>query len=512
MGLIVSCFEKERICYEQLVKTEQLIVGNIYTYKELCQLFEEPEKTSDSRVAQKKEWARYFSWSNPTKRKYKIEGIYETFREKQDGRKGNGGNCTSKYLSLDNRIMFCMEQREHMCCTISCLLTAAELLSEEYMRNRWNHKEYDNTEWSAGVVNHVFWRIDTIVINAGKSSLERLKRDGYLVVLPRIVLVNQNKEKIWLSEIRTQMVEEILRRVREEMELKPNELYKPESRREYEAKVKEYIERELKEQIAYYYRVYDITKTEKEYFYKTEESVGVLTQKFVKAICISMLKVDYGEGFYTRNNIAVQTVRLLARQFVHMKPENWNEYFSSMQGDKMNEEEAVVFWKYYVPYINWLENEKRKEKNEYGSRAQEQSETGTKENDLEKRKLEWLLEQADLREQEEKEEECRKEAVDYFGEKKTKALEKIVPNLSWRLLTENASEDSPYWKYVSYFLDSFNNVVSKTVYVRDKAERIKMIERVMNESIKDYKLYHGGEPYGWLKNLETKWSIKGIEI
>ena len=493
-----------------MVKIEQLTIGTIYTYKELCQLFEEDMKTSDSRAAQKKEWARYFSWSNPTARKYQIEEIYEVPRKKQDGRKNNGGNCTSKYLSLDDRIMSCMDQKEHMCCTISSLLTAAELLREDYIRNRWNHKEYKDTEWSAGVVNHVFWRIDTIVINAGKNSLERLKKEGYLVVSPRIVLVNQRNEKIKLSERRTQIVEGILVRVRKKMDLKPNELFKPERRKEYEKTVIKCIEEELKEQIAYYYRVYDITRTDKEYFLKTSEDIGKLTRKFVKSICMSILKVNFRHEFYSREVIAVQTVRLLNRQFTYMKEESWDAYFPAGAEDKMSEEDEIFFWVYYCPFKEWQWKEKKvREEREM---LEQQKEVIPEERQKEIEELKQMLAQIDSQEQQEIVAEYRQQVVDKFGEEQTQELEHIIPNLNWKMVFESEGNSSPYMKYIDYLLKSYYNAVDVLTYVKDNDDRIRIVENLMNRAIKDYKYDHEQDEYLWITDLETPWTADGLEI
>ena len=68
-----------------------LVIGNIYKYKELCVLFNEQPKTSDSKKAQLKRWRRFFNWENPTTHTYKIIEIYDEPKEIEDGRKNNGG-------------------------------------------------------------------------------------------------------------------------------------------------------------------------------------------------------------------------------------------------------------------------------------------------------------------------------------------------------------------------------------------------------------------------------------
>ena len=70
----------------------KLRVGETYKYKELCEILkDEPRTGTNSRKSQFKEWNRYFRWSNPTTQKFLIEEIYDTPKEKVDGRKNNGG-------------------------------------------------------------------------------------------------------------------------------------------------------------------------------------------------------------------------------------------------------------------------------------------------------------------------------------------------------------------------------------------------------------------------------------
>ena len=510
MGLIVSCFEKERICYEQLVKTEQLTVGRIYTYKELCQLFEEDEKTSDSRAAQKKEWARYFRWSNPTSRKYQIEEIYEVPREKQDGRKNNGGNCTSKYLSLDDKIMSCMNKKHHTRCTISSLLVVAGLLSAEYIVNRRNHKSIEDAGFSKSVINHVYWKMEN-VLNAGKSSLERLRRDGYLRITPRIVLVGKKGVRTYLSEARTQMVEEIRVRVRNEMMLKQKELYKADKRKEYEGKVIECIETELNEKVRYYYRIYEITRTDKEYSYKSVEDIRGLTRRFVKTICMSMLEIKFRNGFFAREDIRIQTARLVSRQFQHMSEDNWDEYFPEQISENWSKEEELFFWAYYYPYKEWLAKEKRKK-----SESQKQNDAEECREDVEA--LKQLMAQLDAEERQESEEQqeakeqYRQRAVDELGEKKTQVAERIIPNLDWKRVIESESYNVPYMKYIRYLLDSYDNAVYMVYYVKKKEEKEHIVERMMNGAIQDYKHRHEKDNYSWLKDLDMPWTAAGLEI
>lgn len=57
---------------------DKIKIGETYKYKELCVLFNQKTKTGNSKLAQIKDWNRYFTWDNPTAQKYRIVSIKET--------------------------------------------------------------------------------------------------------------------------------------------------------------------------------------------------------------------------------------------------------------------------------------------------------------------------------------------------------------------------------------------------------------------------------------------------
>ena len=83
--------KEERINKYNEIKNK-ILIGHIYTYKELCELLGYEHKIgTHSKKSQFNEWKMYFKWSNPTAQKFVIEEIYDRPREKTDGRKNNGG-------------------------------------------------------------------------------------------------------------------------------------------------------------------------------------------------------------------------------------------------------------------------------------------------------------------------------------------------------------------------------------------------------------------------------------
>ena len=487
-----------------MVKSEKIKENQIYTYKELCQLFDEPLKNSDSKVAQLKEWRRYFRWSNPTRQKYKIEEIYDAPLEKQDNRKNNGGNCTSKYLALDDFIMEFMEEKQNIVCTMSGLLVGAGMLSEEYIINRWEHWKYKDSDFSKGVVNHVFWKMESVV-NAGKSSLARLEKEGYLSVVKRIVLISPFNEKITLAERKSQTVEEIKACVKKDMDLQPNDLFKQDIRKKYEAEVIERIEAELNVQVKYYYRVYDISITDKVYFRKTAEDRKTLTRKFVKAICLSMLKINFRKGFYWREDKVIQTVRLMNRLFQHMTDDNWDEYFMESPESKLNEADAIFWLLYCEPYQNW-----RLERDRKAALEAEGQEESMEHNDEKAKLLVQALEQA---EREAFQKQGRLRMVEHFGEEQTQEFESIIPNLDWGKVFKENDEQRAYLQYAEHFLNIYYETINKMFYMPDSIrEKRSIIENVMNDAIQHYKEINAEKAYSWLEDLEPTWKMKDLNI
>ena len=79
-----------------MVDKTKIEIGKVYTYKELCQLFNEKNSSGDSKKAQLKQWESWFSWEHPinpkTKKpskKFKITNIYSEQQEIEDKRKYN---------------------------------------------------------------------------------------------------------------------------------------------------------------------------------------------------------------------------------------------------------------------------------------------------------------------------------------------------------------------------------------------------------------------------------------
>ena len=86
-----------------IMNIENLVVGTTYkNWGVLCEVLGVESKTGNSKPAQKKEFARYFSWEKQGQ-KITITEIYEEPKEKIDGRKINGKSGKSFEALMKHR-------------------------------------------------------------------------------------------------------------------------------------------------------------------------------------------------------------------------------------------------------------------------------------------------------------------------------------------------------------------------------------------------------------------------
>lgn len=92
-------------------------VNSDYKYKEICALRGEKVKSGNSKLAQLKEWRRFFDWENPTTQIFRITEIYDEPKEKANNhggaRKGAGAKqkVQEEFDYLFNAFIFREYQR-----------------------------------------------------------------------------------------------------------------------------------------------------------------------------------------------------------------------------------------------------------------------------------------------------------------------------------------------------------------------------------------------------------------
>ena len=142
------------------MKLENISIGEVYTYSELCKLLEEKEKAGNSKISQIKEWDRYFSYYHPinpkTKKeskKFNITQIFDTPKEKIDNRKNNGGSNKGKTkygdIVIPTIIYLLKQSPDNEIITYSTrLLEMIGAISPEYDKIVFNDSYINNRRYS----------------------------------------------------------------------------------------------------------------------------------------------------------------------------------------------------------------------------------------------------------------------------------------------------------------------------------------------------------------------------
>lgn len=92
------------------MNTQNIKVGGTYKYKELCELFNEKQKTGESKIVQIKTWKCYFTWEHPINKKTKkpsksflITQVYDTPLERKS--RGQHDNHIGKIPSEKTKLI-----------------------------------------------------------------------------------------------------------------------------------------------------------------------------------------------------------------------------------------------------------------------------------------------------------------------------------------------------------------------------------------------------------------------
>lgn len=308
-----------------MVDVRKIEVGKIYKYGELCQLFGEDKVTSNSKKSQLKEWNRFFRWEQMTTHKYKIQEIYDKPEEKNDGRRNNGGNSTSKYLGMDDCIMrFLQQNNGEASLTIAELISRIGLVVSDYKEYKRTKGIFVEMGYSEGVVNNLFWKI-RFVEQSAKSAIERLEKGGYIHCFIDTVLVYNNGKSKILEYIEEVAEKEMKAQIMKDMGIGQNDLYRKEIMEKFQEKYRNGLQELFGSHALYVYRKYNLFLKGKQYELKSEKGIEGLTRRFVKEICVHMINLDY-KGFYLKDNTKRQVVSLLEKLFVHMNQKCWDGY------------------------------------------------------------------------------------------------------------------------------------------------------------------------------------------
>ncbi len=431
-----------------MVYTEKLEVKKVYSYKELCCLFEEAEKTSNSRDAQKKEWACYFRWSHPSKQKYMIEEIYDTPLPKKDRRENNGGNSTSKYLTLDDIIIDYFDEHGEVSCTIPTLAVEIGLLTEQYAKYKNNTRQFSEDKGiPEELVGSYLNCIQSCVLDDIKSALKRLEKSQHLDVNKYMSLVLLGGGIVRLSSDKASKVVSLENEVLAAMNISRLQLYKDTHYKEYCQRVNRLIHERLGYETSYHYWEYHITRTKEHYTHRGKDDAWRLTRKFITTIGLAMLKtVCYLDTEYAKDALLENIIDISNAFFTYMTYETWDKFWNEEELNWKNENKAMLFWSQYCLAKSYIDARQRDAAKQAADKTQR-----------EKRLLR---------------EDYRTHAIEELGKENVEDYERILPDLDWIQATN--SED-----YATLCVDALNEYYD----IKDKMCYCK------NEPVEEYGLY-----------------------
>lgn len=439
------------------MKNIEQLENRIYSYRELCEVLGESIKSSDSKIAQLKEWARFFRWSNPTTHKYLIEEVYAVPKEKEDGRRKNGGNCTSKYVALDDVIMDFMFEEKQFQGTVASFACILNLLTQTYLNNRYQHWEFDERDIDKLLVNNIFLKIDGIVINALKSALARLKADEYVNYDIHIVLAYSDGKKRKLTLEETKIIQDFEAEIRMEMGIELKDLFRGDVKENFYRKVKYKINEKFNIFLDYYYQEYDIRVCEKEYMNKTTKRHDEVIRLLVKEVCCAMIRIPFDNYKMSNDENCICTIGILNELFWGMGDEVWYKFFNEGEvEDNINSKDMAFFVKYCLHYYNYQVRLKKK--------LIKQSEKSETAETIDYRKL----------------------AMERLDKEEFEFAETAIPNLDWSKVYIESEEQEAYIKFCEKLMFKYLETVDKLSYLQDEEQKKKITELVMKDAIEAY--------------------------
>lgn len=330
-----------------MVDVTKIRIGETYTYRQLCKLFNEKQEGGNSKKSQLKKWAQHFKWSNSTTQKYLIIEIYSEIQPFEDNRKNNGGNNTGKFTSIDDMIMLSFDEVEEIKTTLPRLAVLIGILSEQYNTHRFDYSEFcNNNGYSHEFVSEYFSNIESCVLRAIKRSINRLKNEGFIEADSYYVLVLENGSTEKLSIEAMKYFETEIERL---TKTKKYTIRNSPQFSEFSRNVISLINQMLGISVRYYYREYSLRKTSFEYSIKTNRDYSRLTRSFLITICYNMIKKIYrmanrvyvddpksGITYLVSEDYTDSEITKMIRDvidlsnyfFVYMYRPKWNDYWN----------------------------------------------------------------------------------------------------------------------------------------------------------------------------------------
>lgn len=257
-------------------KFEQLEVGQVFkSYKQVCETLEEKVKSGDSKVAQLKEWERYFSFRKDGN-KFIITEIHKEVKDKLDGRKNGNNTIYGDIVQLLIIDILMQNKDKHISISKSKLIESLGIANENYSGCKSNFNKL--SQYLNISINYIydFYSINdsnfTSIITRALASLE----DKRIIMYNKIYKVKPLGEvKVReMSPLEMSAVQEIESDILFELnENKLSEIRRTSKWNTFKNKVKIRLHQETN--IEYYYEAYDISINNK---YIIQEKCELISQ------------------------------------------------------------------------------------------------------------------------------------------------------------------------------------------------------------------------------------------
>jgi hypothetical protein len=196
-----------------MIDISNLHIGmTIKGYKHMCEVIGDKNKGTDTkgRERQKRNWKRYFNWTEHSRYNWKITEIYDNPKPKVDGRVNNGGARNKKYCDhMDYLILQKCHQNNTLIGTKYELAVKFGLCNERFRQFFPNNERFAeelkiDKRYLWFFYSRVSDKIKTIIFD----SVERLKRLGCIDYDfdEYYVKVGRRKPQLMTDEIRNKII------------------------------------------------------------------------------------------------------------------------------------------------------------------------------------------------------------------------------------------------------------------------------------------------------------------
>ncbi|KNY24979.1 hypothetical protein [Pseudobacteroides cellulosolvens] len=257
----------------------------IKNYKVLCEILGHKVKAGKSKILHMKDLERYFKF-HFDKQKIIIDEVYDTPKEKVDGRITNG---KSKYDNLMDNII------TNRVLTYNTIEASKNDLFKNYIElftPQYNDLFLDtegfaeSNKLGIGITNEYLSKLNNIVMNCTTSALNRLQKKG-VIKWSLDMFIKDNPEEYYADPELFQLLKVKEKLAYEEMQIKPFARANISINKKFKRLVCDFINEDINRSIYNYWKVYNISLI-KEDIEEQIEDIEELKKRLSISICESV--------------------------------------------------------------------------------------------------------------------------------------------------------------------------------------------------------------------------------